>query len=71
MNIKTRYTFTMEEYDEESKTCETLCIIERTLSNPDLNDLAQAFLYFLWNSTFSYVESVTVRKDNGAEVRVG
>jgi hypothetical protein len=60
MNIKTRYTFTMEEYDEDSEECETVCIVERTLHDPCLDDLAEAFKAFLWNATFNYVEDVTV-----------
>jgi hypothetical protein len=60
MNLKTRYTFIMEEYDEDSETCETHCIVERTLFGPCLDELREAFLYFLWNSTFTYVKDVKI-----------
>lgn len=60
MNLRDRYTFTMETFDEV--TGETCLHIERKLDDATLDDLREAFLHFLWNCTFSYVENVEIHR---------
>jgi hypothetical protein len=67
MNIKTYYTFCMHEYDEDGVSDDT-ATVRREVTTESLQDLTTAFLYFLWNAGFAYVEDVVVHKRDGGEV---